>query len=257
MKLLKKKLLFALGSEIDFLIKEVKFEYKSYRYLYFRLSGFAKASVREAALELYNQGLIDKITREEKVYYRLTTLGKDKLLEGLGGFKSAVGRWDGLWRLVVATEVKEASRELKKALNRLGYKRLIRSVYLSPFNNNQAVKQLFLDKKWLGKVQVFEMKKLIVGDGQQLVRKLWHLEKRNDQYREFITNCHRVLKWRQNNFVALQQSKGGFKSVFDQYFSLLIREEGLPKQLLPTDWAAEEAKYKFLRVAEMAKTANL
>lgn len=257
MKLLKTKLLFALASEVDFLKKSEGYEHKGYKFLYFRLSEFEKGSIRDAAVRLSREGLVDKITRNRQVYFRLTGAGRDKLLEKLDIYRGQRQVWDRIWRIVVLKDVEGKSRALQIKLSELGYKRVSRGVYVTPLRVSDGTKKLFLEKQWLGKAQVIESRRLIVGDDLQMARSLWHLEKVGGEYADFVTKSERLLKFSRRNIMLLQQSKGGFKKIFNLYFSLLMGDPGLPKKLLPVDWPAEKAGELFARLALLAKTANI
>lgn len=257
MRVLKTKLLLALASEQDFLRKSEGYGYKSYEFLYFRLSEFEKGSVRDAAARLSREGTIDKIVRGNHVLFRLTGLGRERLLRQIQLYRGQRKVWDRIWRLVIVEGVGDKIRSLQGKLGALGYKRVSRGVYVTPLAVSEQTKQLFLKKEWLGKAQVIESRRLIVGDDLQLARQLWQLDQTASSYAEFVRVAERLLKLGRRNIVLLRQSKGGFKEVFDRYFGLLMSDPGLPKKLLPPDWQAEKAQELFLRLVELTKTLKL
>ena len=257
MRILKTKLLFALASELDFLRKSEGYEYKSYEFLYFRLAEFEKGSVRDAAVRLAREGTIDKIVRNNKAFYRLTGVGRERLLKQIPVYKGQKKVWDKTWRMVIVEGVGKQWRGLQVKLKKLGYKRVSRGVYVTPLAVSEQTKQLFLQKKWLNKAQVIESRKLIVGDDLQMARQLWQLDQTATGYNEFVRVSDRLLKSARRNIVLLRQSKAGFKEVFDRYFSLFISDPGLPRKLLPPDWQADKAKEVFLRLVELTKTAGI
>jgi len=257
MRILKTKLLFALASEYDFLRKSEGYEYKPYRFLYFRLSEFEKGSVRDAAVRLSREGAIDKIVRSNQVLFRLTGAGRARLLKQIPVYRGQRKVWDRIWRLVIVEGVGDKIRALQAELGRLGYKRVSRGVYVTPLRVSEQTKELFLQKTWTGKAQVIESRRLIVGDDLQLARRLWQLDQTATGYAEFVRVGERLLKMARRNIVLLQQSKGGFKEVFDRYYRLLRQDPGLPKRLLPPDWQAGKAQELFLRLVELTKTAGV
>lgn len=243
MKLLKKKLLFCLdlGEEP---------QYQAYEFLYFRLSEYEPGSVRDAAVRLEKAGLIDKIVRNNQSYFRLTGLGREQLAK-------KAGLWDRIWRLVIVNDSQGQSRMLSSGLKAMGYKRVTRGVYVTPFKVSEQTKQLFLDHKWQNMAQIIESRRLVLGDDQQWARRLWKLDQTSTAYFEFVNFSERLLKMGRKNFSLLKQSKGGFKTALDKYFSLIVSDPGLPRKLLPPDWQADEAKELFERLVVLAKTAGI
>jgi len=257
MRTLKLKLLFALASEQDFLRVGEGYKYKPYEYLYLRLAEFEQGSVRDAAVRLASEGAVDKITRDNKVYFRLTGAGRERLLKQIPVYRGQRKAWDRTWRLVIVEGVGDKLRRLQRQLKSLGYKRVSRGVYVTPLAVSEQTKQLFLKKEWLNKAQVIESRKLIVGDDLQLARQLWQLDQTAAGYAEFVRVAERLLKLARRNIVLLRQSKGGFKEVFDRYYWLLKTDPGLPKKLLLPDWQAGKAQELFLRLVELTKTAGI
>ena len=257
MRLLKTKLLFTLASEVNFLKKSEGYWYKGYKYLYYRLSEFEKGSIRDAVARLSKEGALDKLSRGNRVGFRLTSAGRERLLEQIPMYRGQRKVWDRIWRIVILTEVGKRSREIKKALNQLGYKRVSRGVFVTPLPVSEATKAFFRQKNWSNRAQVIESRKLIVGDDLGLARGLWKLDQTATGYLEFISKADRLLKMARPNLVLLQQSKGGFKSVFDQYFRLMMSDPGLPKKLLPEDWPFDKAKGLFDRLVILATSAKL
>ena len=238
MKLLKKKLLFCLKQEKDS-------EYKPYSFFYFRLSEYQPGSVRDAAIRLEKAGFLDKIIRNNQAFFRFTTMGKELL-------KRDIRAWDKIWRVVIS-----GHNHLSGELEALGYKRLSRGVFISPFSVTEATKQLFLDHNWQNSGVAMEAKRLVVGDERQVVRRLWGLEELGQKYSDFINSSARLLRLGRQNLALLRQAKGGFKSCFDSYFSLFLVDPGLPKALWLDDGQREEAKRLFKRLAALAKTAGI
>lgn len=257
MRILKTKLLFALASEKDFFKRVEGYEYKPYSYLYFRLSEFESGSVRDAAIRLARSGMVDKIIRGNQSSFRLTGLGREKLLDQLAVYRGQRKVWDRIWRIVIVEGVGKKGRQIGRSLGGLGYKRIARGVYVAPFFVSQETKKLFLAKKWQEKAQIIESRKMILGDDLKMARTLWGLDKVSEKYSDFVRLGDRLLKISRRNIVLLQQSKGGFKEVFDKYFYLLLQDPGLPRKLLPPDWQADKAKELFDRLVVLAKTADI
>ena len=255
MKILKTKLLFSLASEEDFLTKTEGYRYRSYRFLYYRLSEFENGSVRDAAARLTREGAIDKIIRNGQPFFRLTAVGREKLLKKIPIYKGQRKVWDRTWRMIVISGLEGQSRLVQRKLTDLGYQRIARGVYITPLAVTEATKQVFLDEKWTNQATIIESRRLVIGDDLRLARRLWKLDDLARKYADFVNFSQGLLKKARQNIILLQQSKGGYKQLFDIYFNLLLDDPGLPKRLLASDWQADKAKEMFLRLAEMAKTA--
>lgn len=197
MKLLKKKLLFCLnlGEES---------EYQSYEFLYFRLAEYEPGSVRDAAIRLEKAGMVDKIVRNNQAHFRLTGLGKEQLVKSLNLSRGQMSIWDRIWRLVIVNDSQGQSRALESGLRALGYKRVTRGVYVTPFKVSERTKQLFLDHKWQNMAQIIESRRLVLGDDQQWARRLWGLEIQAQKYADFVNFAERLLKMGRKNFSLLK-----------------------------------------------------
>ncbi|PIP52446.1 hypothetical protein COX09_01530 [Candidatus Beckwithbacteria bacterium CG23_combo_of_CG06-09_8_20_14_all_47_9] len=259
MKLLKKKLLFSL------LIDQPgqEFEYHDYHYLYYRTSEFNPGSARDAVNELVTEAAIDKLTRNlpagkagRRAFFRLTSAGREILLKNLHP-EARQGQWDRRWRIVIVNKIGVALRPFQRELDRLGYRRLSRGVYLSAANVSVQTREILMKNHWLNQAAVIESRGLVGSDDQILARNLWQLEKLGEEYDQFIILAQRLLVSGRRNLVLLQQAKFGFKAVFDAYFKLVCLDPGLPKPLLPPNWRGEDAKSLFFRLVDLAKTAKI
>lgn len=253
MKLLKKKLLFCLFSDQS----GQEFEYHDYNYLYFRTSEFDPGSVRDAVNELVAEALIDKLSRNRRSYFRLTSAGREILLKNMRP-EVREGPWDRRWRIVaIVSKLGSSLRPLQRWLFDLGYRRLSRGVYLCAANVSVQTKEVLIKYHWLNQVVVIESRSLVGSDDQILARNLWGLEDLANEYEQFITLSQRLLSSSRRNLVLLQQAKFGFKTVFDAYFKLQGSDPLLPRVLLPPNWRGEEARSLFFRLVELTKTAKI
>ncbi|HBU22128.1 TPA: hypothetical protein DEB02_04250 [Candidatus Beckwithbacteria bacterium] len=257
MRELKLKLLFSLASEQDFFRLSEGYDYRHYRHLYRLLSEFRAGSVRDAAVRLVKAGMMDKIVRNRQPLFRLTSLGRDQLLKSLPRFKGQRKVWDRIWRIVIFKGVGRDARLAARRLISLGYKRVASGVYLTPLSVSEETKELILAKTWTKEAFVIASRRFIIGDDFELAKNLWDLDKKAQEYADFVSRAETLLKKSRRSLIALQQSKGGFKDVFDDYFRLNLTDPGLPKKLLPPDWQEEKAREVFLRLVELAKTAKI
>lgn len=273
MKLLKRKILFCLASEVDFFKISEGFEYYPYKFLYPRLSNFKSSSIRDAALQLVESGEVDKIMRNKTVLFRLTAKGRDRLLSF---FPISIGQkkvWDHIWRLAIVkagpldTVNKSASgvaarssqrqgelRKLWSALKKLGFKKLSRGVYLTPLPISKQLKDLILEGKFSVKIAVIESRRVLLGDNKQLAKQIWPLEDLEKDYKNFVNQAKTLLKKIKKQKSLTDKAKTQFFLILDFFFSLLEKDPGLPKKLLPDDWSFDLAKETCLKLANKVKT---
>ena len=243
MKILKRKILLTLSLPIDFFKQKEGFDYKPYSFVYFLLSDYQKGSIRDAIHQLVRSGEVDKIIRDRQPLFRLTAIGRERLLSF---FPIAVGQkkvWDRRWRLVVTS-----LPLIKQKLRKLGFKRLARAVYLTPMPVSNKLQDFFLDKNLLGKVFFCETRRILAGDDQNLAKNVWKLEQISQNYQIFIKECGRLLKRIKGEKGLEIEEEKQVALLFNHYFLLLSDDPGLPKKLLMSDWPADLARDKFLSI---------
>jgi DNA-binding transcriptional regulator PaaX len=280
MKVLKRKILFSLASETDFMQNESGFDYKPYKYLYLRLINFSQSSVRDATLQLTESGYIDKIVRNAVPMFRLTSRGRQKLLSFFTLTWGQKRVWDNIWRLAIISQhkiskqgkrIKKRGRKtgnnregssdntqilriLRRNLRSLGFKRLSRGIYITPLPVSGKIKDFYLENtKYSANITVIESRKLLIGDNQQLAKQVWQLDTLIIKYHQFITNISNLLKKLKQQKRLNQQEKLQFTLILEQYFSLLEADPGLPKKLLPPDWPYDKAQLEFYKLSQTVK----
>lgn len=203
--------------------------------------------------ELVKSGEVDKITRNYVPYFRLTGMGRERLLSF---FPISFGQsrvWDRRWRLAIIKGKLDA-RKLRKKLRQWGFKKLARGIYLTPMPVSEKLKNYLLEEKLLGKVTVVESRRLLGGDDKNLAKKIWQLEELVKKYHEFINQCQKLLKEIKREKRLVNRGKNEVVKLFDDYFLLLSRDPGLPKKVLPDDWPADFAREKFLEIFQQPET---
>jgi len=263
MKLLKQKILFILGSETDFLVKQDRFEYYPYQFFYWRLKNFQPSSVRDGVLQLIETGEVDKIVRNGVPFFRLTSQGRHRLLSFFTLSWGQKRVWDRKWKIAVIkkrkakkaklktrkTSVKEI-RRIRIKLKKIGFKKLARGVYITPLPISQKINDFYLkDDFFSSKITVIESRRLLIGDNEQLAKDVWQLDLLLEEYKNFITKVNYLLASLKKQKSLTKQAKNEFFLILNFYFALLKKDPGLPKKLLSRDWPADLAKERFLKLA--------
>jgi len=242
MKVLKKKILLSLSLPIDFFKQKEGFVYRPYSFIYF-LVKFKHSSIRDAISQLVKSGEIDKIVKNGIAFFRLTGLGRERLLSF---FPISLGQsrvWDRKWRLLIGN-----AKNLKPILNSFGFQKLTRGVYLTPMPVSEQLKSYLLEKRLISEAILIEAHRFLLTDDQKLAKKLWQLEELARKYRDFINKSRGVLKSLRTQKRLKNRDKNRVVDLFNAYFSLLSSDSGLPKKLLLPDWPADFAREIFLRI---------
>ena len=239
----KKKLILLLALFDDIFGEYFSYSAQKYRRLF---GNWKKASFYTTISQLLSVGQIEKIVKDNgKVYLRLTSKTWKGLKEDIPFFKFSQKKWDGYWRLVIF-DIPEKKKLLRNALRRklvsLSLGRWQKSVYITPFSLEEEINQFLKANKLFGYSFCIKGKRLGEGDDKEIARIAFKLDKLNDQYYKFIDNDIENL-----NFL-LQKGQLKIKHIQDiinTYLNLILKDPGLPKELLPDVWWAEEAKESF------------
>jgi DNA-binding transcriptional regulator PaaX len=129
-------------------------------------------------------GDIEKIVKNEKVYLRLTSAGISKVKRDFP-ISSLTKQWNKRW-VILMFDIEEKSRvirdSLRTKLRSIGFGILQESVWITPLPIGEDIRE-FIDTLGLSRnVFVMEVSHLIFGDSGQLARKVWNLDKLEEEY---------------------------------------------------------------------------
>lgn len=136
---------------------------------------------------LLKTGQIERVIRDGEPFLRLTNTGKGIITRAFSLFKLRRKRWDGFWRIVfydIPEEEKKVREGLKEKLQKLGFGRLQESVYLSPLDVAEDLREFLVVNNLEDKVFVSVSKQLLAVDKRLLSGKIWPLGELNDRYLE-------------------------------------------------------------------------
>lgn len=257
MKLLKKKILFTLSFGTDFFKTQQNFLYYNYDFLYQRLAIFRPSSIRVACGELIKNNNIDKIIKNETPFFRLTSRGREKLLSFFPFYLRPRGKWDKTWRIVILKTAqgnqKSKLRTLRTLLQDSGFRKFSRGVYLSPWPISEKIRVFLLEGAFSAKVAVIESKNFLFMDHEQITKEIWQLNSLMNGYYKLINQIRSLLRRKNGQNSLTLKEKREFSLISDSYFSLLTKDPGLPRKLLPADWPAKLAQEAFLSLTRLIK----
>lgn len=101
---------------------------------------------------LLKTGYIEKIIKNDRPYARLTNLGRKKIVRDFPILSFQNRKWDGRWRLVIfdiSEKERKARDALRAKLKELGFGKWQKSVYISPHNFGQDLREFLIKARYL------------------------------------------------------------------------------------------------------------
>lgn len=223
-------------SDVDF--KSVKMDERVQKIFDFSLNQKTKSTLTT----LVKDGYISE-TDAKNGEYILTEQGFDDLSFEFPLFRFLKRKWDRKWR-IISYEIPESKREIRDRLRRemqgWGLGPWHRSFWLTPHPVIDALKTLVTGKTEEQYIQAFESDHSF-GNRDVLIEKVWGKSALDKKYRELFKKWHEIL------------SKDGdkvekFRSVINEYITLLRLDPGLPVELMGESWIGYEAMNIFKEI---------
>ncbi|MGB0386752.1 MAG: PaaX family transcriptional regulator C-terminal domain-containing protein [Ardenticatenaceae bacterium] len=197
---------------------------------------------------------VEKLGRRNR--YRLTKWGETVLRQGdLRIFEQAVQEWDGKWHLLTYSlpeEKRVLRHNLVKQLSWLGYGRISRGTWLSPYDRRDPLRQALKEPDTNKFLHFFSGSYLGNTNIDQLIQDCWDLETVSGEYKRFIRYYEQVLadlRAKTNGLTAEEAFRQRFWVSYD-FLPLLRLDPNLPKRFLPTPWAGFEARQLYTTFKE-------
>lgn len=187
---------------------------------------------------LKKDGLIEFKTHYRKLVPALTQKGKLEIKIHLP-FHS-FGAWDSLWRMVTIDLPQNEHRarlDLIKSLEKLGFARLQKNAYLSPYPLLGLVARL---ASYKGIRQHIELLTVSEIKERKNLSDLWNIKKINNSYITFLESKLEVKNplWP----LLAKRLESHFSSIYEQ-------DPHLPGEFLPHAWQGEAAYRHFKKIA--------
>jgi len=139
-------------------------------------------------------GDIEKVLKNEKVYLRLTSAGRNKVVRDFP-ITNLTKKWNGRWILLIfdIEEKKRVFRDsLRNKLISIGFGMLQESVWITPLPIGEDVWEFVESIGLKYDVFVMEVLALRLGNPRELARKIWHLDKLEEEYNDIKLETERV-----------------------------------------------------------------
>ena len=124
-----------------------------------RLRHYDRYKVSRAFWELERKGLIKKVKKEQKIYYKITDLGRAKSFKHFYSQKPKIRKSNGLATIIIfdiPEEKKKARDFLRRFLGQNGFTMLQRSVFIGPWELHSEFKELLKELKLELHVSIIE-----------------------------------------------------------------------------------------------------
>ncbi|MBI3070024.1 MAG: CRISPR-associated endonuclease Cas2 [Candidatus Levybacteria bacterium] len=213
---------------------------KSYENMYgFVPRRFRRNNFTHLVWRSLKTGYIEKIIKNNKAYFRLTSVGKERIKRDFPLFILQKEKWDGKWRVVVF-DIEETNRNardiFREKLKELGFGMLQKSVFITPHDVLVDFYEFVVYQGLFDQVYAMEVSQVIAGDVKRLADKVWHLGALNSRYEKII---EQITK----KDLSKSHDRGKqLNKVMQEYLEILLQDPFLPKELLPEDWRREEAE---------------
>lgn len=193
---------------------------------------YKEHTFRSSVYSLKKKNLIRFSSQENKQTIEITETGRKKLTGLLPQYEQK-RIWDNKLYLVTydISEDRKKDREfLRNQIKQLGMGMLQKSVWITPYNPKEILKEFLKDRYLSGSVIISDIgKDGAIGeyDLRELITKVYQLEKISQRYEEFINKTKNLI--RPNPWLKLE------------YLSILKDDPQLPFELLSSWWKGEEA----------------
>lgn len=208
---------------------------------------------RSNFLQIVNRSLktgdIEKIIKNGEIYLRLTSMGKTKVYRDFS-ILNLTKKWNEHWVVVIfdISEKSKAVRErLRNKLKSLGFGMLQKSIWLSPLAIGENMREVIQSTGLSKDVFVMEVSGFLFGNPKKLVRRVWQLDKWEEEYIKIKNKLDTVNQLHENTSDRIKNSEGKLRKrksyeydiarskrkVMRSYLEFMFNFPALPSELLP------------------------
>ncbi len=208
--------------------------------------GISERVVRTAVFRLVKDGILANRQIGRKSYYTLTEAGRMDFAQATRRIYTAPRRdWDGQWGIILTSAVPQPQRQqLRKDLQWLGFGSPSADLFIHP-NPDQHQLQGHLNHLGCADVVTCFQAHAVAGCDRtsigQLVERSWDLHSLETGYRRHLSHFQPILEQLPLNRLSHTDAFYLRTFVIHEYRKTLLRDPGLPAELLPEDWAGSAA----------------
>ena len=207
----------------------------------------AAPAVRTAVSRMVRQGWLQPVTLEGGPGYALTPKAETRLDDAVSRvFRTRAPEWDGHWDLLVTSRpaARSARERVRNGLAFLGYAPLADGTWLAARRNPEAEGLLQAEGVT---AQWFTAR--AGGDARALVGSAWDLDALAESYRSWLTDAQALVGDDVDPPATDREAFAVRSQLVHEWRKFLFTDPGLPRDLLPEDWAGETAAEFFDRHA--------
>ena len=196
---------------------------------------YRKPSYYTAVSRMLKTGLISKKIENNEAVWKLTSSGKKQVTRSFPLLEWQNKKWDGWWRLAVfdiESKRNWVRDKLRQKLIELGFGQWQKSVYVSPHDVTEDIKEFLETEKLAGQVSVLECRELWP-DNPEKIERMWQLNRLNQQY-ESLVDYFKKHK--------LKNGKKEMHNLVSGYLRVIVADPFLPKEFLPQPWFGSQAR---------------
>ncbi|MGZ4590844.1 MAG: PaaX family transcriptional regulator [Actinomycetes bacterium] len=200
--------------------------------------GVAAPAVRTAVSRMVRQGWLAPVRLADGPGYALTPRAVRRLDDAAARiYRTRLEGWDGTWHLLVTTLPGERSRRdrLRAGLTFLGYAQLADATWIGPRWSEEV--DLLLETESVRAERFIAQHD---GDSLGLVRQAWDLEGLSRAYGRWLAEAEKVVA-SADEAAGDEQAFAARSHLVHEWRKFLFLDPGLPRELLPEQWAGERA----------------
>jgi phenylacetic acid degradation operon negative regulatory protein len=210
--------------------------------------GLNQRLVRTSVFRLSREGWLTSRQVGRRSFYSISEVGQRRFENA---FKRIYAKpqvnWDGVWRIVITTQIENAQREaLRAELTWMGFGVIAPGVLAHPMVDIDSVMSTLQELGLKEEVIILQARSDMSPSLQplkRLVRECWNLEQLSLSYRRFLDRFRPVWKALVNaQDLEPEQCFKVRTLLIHQYRRILLRDPQLPEELLPTDWEGTSAR---------------
>lgn len=200
--------------------------------------GIAPPAVRTAVSRMVRQGWLEPVRLADGPGYALTPRAVRRLDEAAARiYRTQRQDWDGRWHLVVTCPATNRTRRerLRAGMTFLGYAQLEDSTWVGPRSSDEVEALLEAEDTRADRFTATHD-----GDTAELVRRAWDLEGLARSYLSWLSHAKKIATEATADLTDEQAFAARSHLVHD-WRKFLFLDPGLPRELLPDNWAGEKA----------------
>ncbi len=191
--------------------------------------GHKKSSYKSTVSRMLSIGDLNKtIDNMGQAVLEITPKGMENFKRRFPLMSLKRKNWDNFF-MVAIFDIPEVDRKdryiVRKKLEALGFAMLQESVWISPYHFESDLREFFVNNGLSQTVLIMEARNLYAGNLQDMIKKIWKLERMNTNYQQIVDRCRKV-----SNFNDAEINEEA-KNILNLYLETLKMDPLLPEEI--------------------------